>query len=322
MTVKILVRTFICAIAMISGCVFAGQQFITVGTGSVTGVYYPAGGAICKLVNESRQQHHIRCSVEASAGSVYNVNAIRSGDLDLGIVQSDWQYHAYHGSSKFAHMGEFNKMRALFSLHSEAFNIIASTGSGIHSLQDLRGKRVNIGNPGSGDRATMSVVMQAMGWTAKDFKPTIPVSGAERSQALCEDKIDAYIYMAGHPNGAIKEASLACNAQLIPVEGAAIDQIIATHPYYTHTTVPAGTYPGINRNIHSFGVVATLVTSADLPDDIAYNVVKNVFEHFDEFKHLHPAFANLSKSDMISAGISIPLHSGAIRYYKEAGLLK
>ncbi|WPC74463.1 TAXI family TRAP transporter solute-binding subunit [Vibrio porteresiae] len=300
----------------------SAQEFITIGTGSVTGVYYPAGGAICKLVNQERKDHNIRCSVESTDGSIYNVNSIRSGELDFGIVQSDWQYHAYNGSSEFKDHGPYKKLRAIFSLHSEPFNIIARADSGIKNVKDLAGKRVNIGNPGSGDRATMQVVMDAFGWTTQSFKLTSELKGSERSQALCDNKIDAFIYMIGHPNGAIKEATTACDAKLVPATGSEIDTIVKTHPYYAYTSVPAGMYRGTDQDVKSFGVAATLVTSSDISDDVAYNVAKAVFENFDSFKRLHPAFANLKKEDMIKDGISIPLHPGAIRYYKEAGLLK
>ncbi|POB72643.1 TAXI family TRAP transporter solute-binding subunit [Vibrio vulnificus] len=311
----------IAAAVMGAGAVHA-QEFITIGTGSVTGVYYPTGGAICKLVNKDRKDHNIRCSVESTGGSIYNVNTIRSGELDFGIVQSDWQYHGYKGTSKFEEQGPYTKLRAMFSLHTEPFNIIARSDAGIDKLEDLKGKRVNIGNPGLGDHATMSVVMDAMGWNNDSFKLASELKGSERSQALCDNKIDAFIYMVGHPNGSIKEATTSCDAKLVSATGPQIDKIVADNPYYAYSTVPAGMYRGTDKDVKSFGVAATLVTTADVSDDVAYNVAKAVFENFDTFKRLHPAFATLKKEDMVSAGISIPLHPGAVKYYKEVGLLK
>ncbi len=319
---KIMKLSAIAAAAIGASTVVSAQEFITIGTGSVTGVYYPTGGAICKLVNKDRKEHNIRCSVESTGGSIYNVNTIRSGELDFGIVQSDWQYHGYHGTSKFAEQGPYKKLRAMFSLHTEPFNVIARTDAHINNIKDLKGKRVNIGNPGSGDRATMQVVMEKMGWTKDSFKLTSELKGSERSQALCDNKIDAFIYVVGHPNGSIKEATTSCDAKLVPVTGPEIDKIVAENPYYTYTDVPAGMYRGTDQDVKSFGVAATLVTSADVPDKVAYNVAKAVFENFDTFKRLHPAFAHLKKEDMVKAGISIPLHPGAVKYYKEVGLLK
>lgn len=320
MALKTLISSSAIAATLLLAGQASAQEFITIGTGSVTGVYYPTGGAICKLVNKDRKDHNIRCSVESTGGSIYNINTLRSGELDFGVVQSDWQYHGYNGSSKFKEQGPYPKLRAVFSIHTEPFNIIARADSGIKTLADLKGKRVNIGNPGSGDRATMGVVMDALGWTEKDFKLASELKGSERSQALCDNKIDAFIYMVGHPNGSIKEATTSCNAKLIPVTGEAIEKIIADNPYYTATEVPGDTYQG-NDDVESFGVAATLVTSTDVSDDAVYALTKAVFENFDTFKRLHPAFAHLKPQDMVKNGISIPLHPGAIRYYKEAGLL-
>ncbi|NNN44595.1 MULTISPECIES: TAXI family TRAP transporter solute-binding subunit [Vibrio] len=318
---KIIKIGAIAAVVMGSSTVYS-QEFITIGTGSVTGVYYPTGGAICRLVNKDRQQHNIRCSVESTGGSIYNVNTIRSGELDFGIVQSDWQYHGYNGTSQFKAQGPNKNLRAMFSLHTEPFNIIARTDSGIQNVNDLVGKRVNIGNPGSGDRATMQVVMEAFGWTNDSFKLAAELKGSERSQALCDNKIDAFIYMVGHPNGSIKEATTSCDAKLVPATGPKITKIVAERPYYAYSTVPAGMYRGTDTDVTSFGVAATLVTSTDVSDEVAYNVAKAVFENFDTFTRLHPAFATLKKEDMVKAGLSIPLHPGAVKYYKEVGLLK
>lgn len=312
--------------ALSAGICMAGaasaQEFVTIGTGSVTGVYYPTGGAICKLVNKDKDTHNVRCSVESTGGSIYNVNAMRSGELDFGVVQSDWQYHGYNGTSEFKEQGPFKEMRAVFSLHTEPFNVIARTDSGIKNIADLKGKRVNVGNPGSGDRATLEVVMDAMGWKMDDFKLASELKGSERSQALCDNKIDAFVYVVGHPNGSIKEATTACDASLINVTGEQIDKIVADNPYYAYSTVPAGMYKGNDEDVKSFGVAATLVSSTNVSDDAVYALTKAVFENFDDFKRLHPAFANLKKEDMVKSGLSVPLHPGALKYYKEAGLVK
>jgi uncharacterized protein len=322
MALNKLIKVGIIAAAVMGTGTLSAQEFITIGTGSVTGVYYPTGGAICKLVNKGRKDHNIRCSVESTGGSIYNVNTIRAGELDFGIVQSDWQYHGYNGTSEFAEQGPNKKLRAVFSLHTEPFNIIARADSGIENVADLKGKRVNIGNPGSGDRATMAVVMDAFGWTNDSFKLASELKGSERSQALCDNKIDAFIYMVGHPNGSIKEATTSCDAKLVSATGPEIEKIVANNPYYAYSTIPAGMYRGTDKDVTSFGVAATLVSSTDVSDEVAYNLVKAVFEDFDTFKRLHPAFANLKKEDMVKAGISIPLHPGAEKYYKEIGLLK
>ena len=297
------------------------QVFVTIGTGGVTGVYYPTGGAICRLVNKGRKEHGIRCSVEATGGSVYNLNTIAAGELDMGVAQSDWQYHAYNGTDKFAEQGPNKDLRAVFSVHPEPFTVVARAGAGIKKFQDLKGKRVNVGNPGSGQRGTMEVVMAALGWTMADFKLTAELKPAEQSGALCDNKIDAMVYTVGHPNGSIQEATTTCDSVIVEVAGPEVDKLVKEHDYYRKAIIPGGMYRGTPDDTQTFGVGATFVSSAKVPDDVIYNVVKAVFENFEDFKKLHPAFANLKKEEMIKDGLSAPLHDGAVKYYKEAGLM-
>jgi len=300
----------------------AENQFVTIGTGGVTGVYYPTGGAICRLVNKTRKEHGIRCSVESTGGSIYNLNTIAAGELDMGVAQSDWQYHAYNGTSKFKEQGANKDLRAVFSVHPEPFTMVARTDSGIKNFKDIKGKRVNIGNPGSGQRGTMDVVMEAMGMSKDDLQLASELKAAEQSSALCDNKVDAMVYVVGHPNGSIKEATTSCDSVLVNVTGPAIDKLIAERPYYRTATIPGGMYRGSDADTTTFGVGATFVSSAKVPEEVIYNVVKAVFDNFDDFKKLHPAFSVLKKEEMIKDGLSAPLHDGAKKYYKEVGLLK
>ncbi|MCC0030392.1 MAG: TAXI family TRAP transporter solute-binding subunit [Brucellaceae bacterium] len=295
------------------------QRFISIGTGGVTGVYYPTGGAICRLVNKNRKEHGIRCSVESTGGSVYNINTVRAGELEFGVAQSDWQYHAFHGTSQFADQGAFEAERAVFSVHPEPFTLVARKGTGIAGFMDLKGKKVNVGNPGSGQRATTEVVMEAFGMTMSDFALAAELKGSEMAQALCDGKIDAMIYTIGHPAAAITEAATTCDVELVPVEGEPIDKLVGDNPYYRKAVIPAGMYKGTDSDVSTFGVGATFITSADVPEDIVYVVVKAVFDNIDDFKNLHPAFANLKEEEMIKDGLSAPLHDGAIKYFKERG---
>lgn len=297
------------------------QRFITIGTGGVTGVYYPAGGAICRLVNKSRKEHGIRCSVESTGGSIYNLNAIKEGELDMGVAQSDWQYHAYNGSSKFEETGANKKLRAVFSLHPEPFTVVARKDSGVTKFEQLKGKRVNIGNPGSGQRGTIEVLMGEMGWDNSVFKLASELKASEQSKALCDNKIDAMVYTVGHPSGAIKEATTSCDSVIVEVSGKAAEKLVKDNPYYRTATIPGGMYRGNDNDVKTFGVGATFVSSSDVPEDVIYQVVKAVFENFDSFQRLHPAFEHLDKKAMIKDGLSAPLHPGAAKYYKEAGLM-
>ncbi len=300
----------------------AEQQFITIGTGGVTGVYYPTGGAICRLVNKNRNEHGIRCSVESTGGSVYNLNTIRAGELDFGVAQSDWQFHSYNGTAKFEEAGPFEDLRAVFSVHPEPFTVVARADAGVRTFEDLEGKRMSIGNPGSGQRGTIEVLMGAMGWTADTFSLAAELKAAEQSQALCDNNIDAFVYTVGHPNGSIKEATTACDATLVNVDNKATETLVADNPYYSMATIPGGMYRGTDEDTTTFGVRATFVTSASVSEEVVYQLVKAVFENFEDFKKLHPAFAVLEKEQMVSASLSAPLHPGAVKYYREVGLIE
>lgn len=309
--------------AMIAGAAQAAdQRFITIGTGGVTGVYYPTGGAICRLVNKSRKTHGIRCSVESTGGSVYNINTIREGELEFGVAQSDWQYHAYNGTSKFEEQGKFEDLRAVFSVHPEPFTVVARADAGISNFDDLKGKRVNIGNPGSGQRGTMEVLLEAKGMTTADLGLATELKASEQSAALCDNQIDAMVYTVGHPSGSIQEATTACDSVLVTVDGAAVEKLIADNSYYRSATIPGGMYRGNDADTMTFGVGATFVSSAKVDADVVYNLVKAVFDNFEDFKKLHPAFANLKPEEMASAGLSAPLHDGAAKYYKEKGWIQ
>jgi uncharacterized protein len=298
------------------------ETFISIGTGGVTGVYYPAGGAICRLVNKDRSEHGIRCSVESTGGSVYNVNTMRAGELDMGVVQSDVQYNALKGEGEeFTDAGPYAELRAVFSLHPEPFTVLARADSGIETFDDLKGKRVNVGNPGSGQRSTMEVLMEAKGWTMDDFALASELKSAEQAQALADNNIDAIVFTVGHPSGSIQEATTTTDAKLIPVSGPEVDELVDSNPYYSKATIPGGMYRGTDKDVETFGVKATLVSSTAVPDEVIYAVTKAVFEHFEDFKKLHPAFANLEKEAMVTEALSAPLHPGAERYYQEAGLM-
>ncbi|MCK5445080.1 MAG: TAXI family TRAP transporter solute-binding subunit [Rhodospirillaceae bacterium] len=298
-----------------------GQKFVSIGTGGVTGVYYPTGGAICRLVNKTRKDHGIRCSAESTGGSVYNINTIRAGELEFGVAQSDWQFHAYNGTSKFKDAGAFKKLRAMFSVHPEPFTLIVRNDSGIRGFADLKGKRVNIGNPGSGQRATMEVVMEAFGFSSSDFSLASELKGSEMAAAICDNKIDAMIYTIGHPAAAIKEATTSCDVTLVDVAGAPINKLVADNPYYRVAVIPGGMYTGTPNDVTTFGVGATFVTSSDVPNEVAYIVAKETMMNIDQFRKLHPAFAILDPKTMVSDGLSAPLHDGAMKAYKELGLI-
>ena len=308
--------------ALLAPAALAQQKYMTIGTGGVTGVYYAAGGAICRLVNKDRAKHGIRCSVESTGGSVFNVNTIKAGELDLGVAQSDVQYNALKGMGQFKDAGAWGDVRAVMSLHPEPFTVLTRKEANAKSFMDMKGKKFNVGNPGSGTRASLEELLVALNWKLSDFALASELKADEHGAALCDGKIDGFFYGVGHPSANIQDPTTTCGAKLVSVTGPAVDKLVSEKPYYSYASIPAGLYPGNAAETKTYGVLATLVSSTKVPADSVYTVVKAVFDNFEEFKKLHPAFANLKPEDMVKNGNSAPLHEGAARYYREKGWLK
>ncbi len=300
-----------------------GTRFFTIGTGGVTGVYYPTGGAIARIVNKKKKEYGMRLTVESTGGSVYNINAIMSGDLDFGIVQSDRQFQAFNGSGSSEWAGKPQKeLRAVFAIHPESLTLVAAVDSGIKTIKDLKGKRVNIGNPGSGQRQNSIDALTAAGI---DYEKDISAEGLKAAEApgmLQDGRIDAFFYTVGHPSGAFKEATSGTRkVRFIPI--VLPKKFYDKFPYYAPSVIPVSLYPGAanDKDVPTFGVKATFVTTAKVKEDYVYHLVKEIFENFDSFKKLHPAYAVLTKKNMLE-GLSAPLHDGAKKYYKEVGFIK
>ena len=302
----------------------AKTVFVTIGTGGITGVYYPTGGAIAKMVNAKRKEYGIRATVESTGGSVFNINAVLSGDLDFGVCQSDRQYQAVHGLAEWKDKGPQKDLRAVFSIHPESVTLVAADDAGINTVTDLKGKRVNIGNPGSGQRQNSIDALTAAGLDYEKDLEAESVKAAEAPGLLQDGRIDAFFYTVGHPSGAIKEATAgARKVHFVPITGPGIDKMIKDKPYYAKSFIPVKLYPTATNtaDVPTFGVKATFVTSAKEPDAVVYAITKEVFDNFDKFKKLHPAYAVLTKESMLE-GLSAPMHPGAVKYFKEAGLMK
>jgi uncharacterized protein len=313
-----LLASVLVALASLSGPAVAQQKFVTIGTGGVTGVYYAVGGAVCRLMNKSRAETGLRCSGESTGGSVFNANAIKTGELDFGLAQSDIQFGAAKGEGQFKGKADPD-LRAVFSVHPEPFTVLARKDAGVTSFADFKGKRFNIGNPGSGTLSSMEELLRQMGWTKNDFSLAAELKADEQGTALCDNKIDGFFYGVGHPSAAIQDPTIACGAKLISLTGPAVETLLKEHPYYAKATIPGGMYANNPNPTETYGVLATVITSAKVADTTVYALVKAVFDNFDEFKKLHPAFAHLEPKDMIKNGLSAPLHPGAIKFYKEKG---
>lgn len=320
-------RSYIIVLVAISilsaGCKAKKTSFVTIGTAAVTGIYYPTGGAISQMVNKKFDEYGIKATVESTSGSVFNINTVLNGDLEFGIVQSDRQYQAYNGLAEWSKLGKQTDLRSVFSIHPESITLIASEKSGIKEIKDLKAKRVNLGNPGSGYLQNSRDVLEAIGLPEEELSAEY-VKAVEAPGLLQDERLDAYFYTVGHPNGNIKEATSGrIKVFIVPIKDPDIDKMLKKYPYYAKSVIPHSFYPSAlnTEDVETVGVKTTFITSKNVSEDIVYAITKEVFENLEDFKSLHPAYKMLTKESMLQ-GLSAPIHKGALKYYREAGLDK
>ncbi len=316
-----LTKSAITAAAILGSSAF-GMEFITIGTGGVTGVYYPTGGAICRMMNKNKKDTGIKCTVESTGGSVYNIKTIKNGELDFGIAQSDVVYQARHGEGKFKD-APYKDLRVVMSIHPELLTLAVRKDSGIKKFQDLKGKHINIGNPGSGNEAAVKLLLQTdPDVSLKDIKAET-LKSAECPNALKDKKIDGYFYMVGHPTANFKDAANSTDIDLISLDTSkGAQKLVKEKPYYAWGVIPKGMYKGVDHDTKTYGVKAVLVTSAKEPEKVVYTLTKSILDNFDKFKKLHPAYKNLTKEDLLKGFDIKAMHPGAVKAFKEAGILK
>jgi TRAP transporter TAXI family solute receptor len=296
------------------------SQFITIGTGGVTGTYYPTGGAVCRMVNKLKKKTGIRCSVESTGGSVVNVNTMKAGELDFGISQSDVVYQAYNGiGSKFEGQAHKN-LRSVMAIYPELLAFVTRADSGINSIADMKGKKINVDVPGSGTRLTVELIMDAFGVKKSDLLLASELKSTEGPNMLKDKKIDGYFGMFGHPTANIKDASNSLPINIVPITGPIIDKLVEKYPYYASGSISGKLYKGVTKDVPTLGVKAVLVSSTNLDNTAVYVVTKAILNNFVEFKKLHPAYKYITKKSLLD-GLSAPQHEGAKKAFKEAGLL-
>ena len=294
---------------------------VTLATGTPGAAYHPVGNAICRMFNLPGGHQARPCVAVSSGGSVANIRRVEGGESTFGLSQTDVAYAAFHGEGPFAAAGPDPKLRMLIALYPEAFTVIARSDAGIREFQDLRGKRLGIGKSGAGYAFTGDAVRAAYGWTTSDFAHVLALDPAEQEQALCRNEVDAVFFAAGHPNGLTQGVTAGCRARLVRVAGKPIERLLATHPYYVASMIPGGMYAGNPDDVPTIASQAVLVTSSDVPDELAYAVVKAVLGNFADFRRLHPVLRPLEIQDLVPSGAVIPIHPGALKYYREAGLV-
>jgi TRAP transporter TAXI family solute receptor len=287
----------------------ATPAYLTIGTGALNGVYYPAGGAICRLLNEDNASHGLHCTVQSTSGSLANLKELGQGKIQLALVQSDVVHHAAHGTGPFVGQPPNDRLRSLFRLHQESLTLIAGANSNINTLADIEGKRVDLGNPGSGERVTSQALLDAMGWQESSFAPVIPSSINNRLEGLCDGTLDAAFMVAGHPNQGIGDLTGRCKARIIPIEGEQIDRLLKNHPYYQRGRIGANLYPGQPSGVNTFAVTAELVALDSLPDTQVRTVRDVLTARLKQFTRLHPALTTLTLDSML-AEAEVPRHPG------------
>lgn len=295
-------------------------QYITIGTGGVTGTYYPTGGAICRMMNKIKKQTKIRCSVESTGGSVYNVNNIEANELDFGISQSDTAYQAFKGQGKFK-KHPIKNLRSVMAIYPELLAFIVRKDAGIKNMTDVKGKKLNIDIPGSGTRMSVDVVFDKLGIKPSDLALANELKSSEGPTMLKDNKIDGYFFMVGHPTANIKDASNSVDIDLVNIQGPKIDELLAKYPYYAKGVISGSFYKGVEHDTASIGVKAVLVTKSSIDDKVVYTLTKVILDNFDKFKKLHPAYKTITKKSLLD-GLAVPQHPGAMKAFKEAGLLK
>lgn len=314
-------KHIVCSLGLLalSGLSLANEnRIVSLGTGGVTGLYYPTGGAICRLVNLTRQEHGIRCVVNTSPGSVANLQRVSDGELDLGIAEAG----QLHDAIRQNQLIPGSELRTLFKLFPEYISIVSRRDSGIRSLDDLPGKRINIGRASSSQEITFQLLMAARGWQLEAFKEVHRLAPADQAAALCQNRIDATLYVVGHPSGAVKEALRDCDSQLLSLAPGDIRSLMSRNPFYQPAKIDQSLYLSQPQDVTTAAVNAVLFSRADLPDDVAYALVKALFSQFDRFRAMHPAFVRLQPQQLLDGPLAAPLHPGAERYYREIGLIE
>jgi len=314
-------RKLLCSLVVVLGLAVTApqamaKQDVLFGGAAITGVYYQVALQISNMMNKHASDKYNYIG-RPTGGSVFNINAIDRGAFDFAVAQSDRNWQGFNGAADWEGK-PLAGLRSVFSMHPETVMLVTNKAAGIKTVADLKGKRVNIGNPGSGQRGNAEDVLRIYGLDFnKDFSAEA-LQQAEASRALVDQKIDAFFYTVGNPSAAIEEPAQSVELDMIPLNSDALKAFVAEHPYYIMTTIPAGTYKGIDKDVETYAVTATVITNESVAEEVVYDMVKTVFENLDELKASHAAFRVLDPKEMLQ-GLSAPLHPGAEKYYKEKG---
>ncbi|MDA8229856.1 MAG: TAXI family TRAP transporter solute-binding subunit [Magnetospirillum sp.] len=296
------------------------RRELVIASGEVTGYYYPVAGALCRVLNKDKP-HGYTCVVAPTSGSAANVAALRSGEADLAILQSRAASLAATGGEGFKD-GPFPELRAVMSLHDESALALTRSGSGVEQLRDLKGKRVNLGRPGSFQRTMADAVLAAGGLSEGDMAPVVELDTADAAQELCDGNIDAAFFSGVHPMTEAASAIEQCGAVPVPLGGKSLETTLKQSPWLAKTVIKGDTYDGLREDRPALAVTAVLVATTRLPADEVYDILKEIHANFPALVRLHPVLNGLTKKRSARDGIAIPLHEGAAKFYADSGLAK
>lgn len=305
------------AVVLLAGCSKANaKKDYILATGGTGGTYYPFGGAIANIWNTKIENMNV--TAQATGASAENLRLINKGDAEFGTVQNDVMDYAFNGTDMFA--GEkLSNIATIGTLYPEVIQIAVSENSGINSIYDFKGKRISVGDAGSGVEFNAKQIMEGYGLTFNDIKKS-NLSFKESAEAIQNGTLDGCIITAGVPNAALQELAFSAGLKLIPVSGNEAATVMDKYGYYTATTIPGGTYKGSDEDVPALAIKATLAVSASLDEDTVYEMTKALFENLQELGNAHAKGKEVSAASAVT-GVSVPFHPGAVKYYKEIGLM-
>ncbi len=300
-------------IAVVAGCgQGGGKKFLNIATGGTSGTYYPIGGALAEILN--KEIPDMNASAQSTGATVANINMLQEGSVDLAIVQNDITYYAANGVEMFKDK-KVDNLRGLAVLYPETCQIVTLESNGIKNVADLKGKRVAVGAAGSGAEANARQILEAYGITYDDIDEQY-LSFGEAASALKDGNVDAAFLTAGYPTAAVQDISSQNKIALVPLDNDKVDALIAKYPYYTKTIIPAGTYAGVETETTAVSVMAMLVASDKVDDQMGYDIVKAFFGNLDRIKAAH-SVGNLITKEGAMKGMPIQMNAGAEKFFKE-----
>lgn len=288
------------------------ESFVNIATGGTAGTYYPIGGAIADVLNKDAT--NVNASAQSTGASVANINMLKDKQVEMAIVQNDITYYAVNGTEMFEN--KIEDLRGIASLYPETCQFVTLDSSGIKTIADLKGKRVAVGAAGSGVEGNVRQILKAYGLTYDDIDEQF-LSFAEGATALKDGTVDVACLTAGAPTASVQDVASQKEIRLIPLDDEKVAELVKDYPFYTKTTIPAGTYQGFNEDVQTVSVMAILVATDKMTDDAGYEITKTIFSNLDKISAAHSAAKSISKEKALEGMDFMKMNGGAEKFLKE-----